>query len=416
MKIIEKKLDGLIPYANNPRQNDNAVQGVAESIRQFGFKNPIIIDKDNVIIAGHTRYKASRLLGLKTVPTITADDLTEAQIRAFRIVDNKTAEAATWDEILLTEELNAVKDDFDMDALGFGDLLKEIDPDSYEDEYEEELPEEPKSQYGEVYQLGRHRLMCGDSTKPEDYAALLEGAQVDLIVTDPPYNVDYEGKGGAKIQNDSMSNASFVAFLTDAFTAMKSALRPGGAFYVWHADSTRYEFLQGLDHAGLQTRQILVWVKSSITLGRQDYQWKHEPAIYGWKDGAAHHFSLDRSLPTVIEDQPNVAKMTKDEMKDYIKDLRARLDEGSTVLRVDKPSNSDLHPTMKPVRLIAQLIRNSSKRGDRILDIFGGSGTTLIAAEQLDRSCYMMELDPRYADVIIARWEKMTGQTAVKLN
>ena len=416
MKIIEKKLDDLIPYANNPRQNDNAVQGVAESIRQFGFKNPIIIDKDNVIVAGHTRYKASRLLGLETVPTITADDLSEAQVRAFRIADNRTAEAATWDEILLAEELNAVKDDFDMEALGFGDLLKEIDPDAYEDEYEEELPEEPKSQQGDVYQLGRHRLMCGDSTKPEDYAALLEGAQVDLIVTDPPYNVDYEGQGGAKIQNDSMSNASFVAFLTDAFTAMKSALRPGGAFYVWHADSTRYEFLQGLDHAGLQTRQILVWVKSSITLGRQDYQWKHDPAIYGWKDGAAHHFTLDRSLPTVIEDQPNVAKMTKDEMKDYIKDLRARIDEGSTVLRVDKPSNSDLHPTMKPVRLIAQLIRNSSKRGDRILDIFGGSGTTLIAAEQLDRSCYMMELDPRYADVIIARWEKMTGQTAVKLN
>ena len=416
MKIIEKKLDDLIPYANNPRQNDNAVQGVAESIRQFGFKNPIIIDKDNIIVAGHTRYKASRLLGLKTVPTIIADDLTEAQVRAFRIADNRTAEAATWDELLLAEELNAVKDDFDMEALGFGDLLKEIDPDAYEDEYEEELPEEPKSQYGDVYQLGRHRLMCGDSTKAEDYEALLEGTQVDLVVTEPPYNVDYEGQGGAKIQNDSMSNASFAAFLTDAFKAMKAALRPGGAFYIWHADSTRYEFLQGLDHAGLQTRQILVWVKSSITLGRQDYQWKHEPAIYGWKDGAAHHFTIDRSLPTVLEDQPNVAKMTKDEMKDYIKDLRARIDEGSTVLRVDKPSSSDLHPTMKPVRLIAQLIKNSSKRGDRILDIFGGSGTTLIAAEQLDRSCYMMELDPRYADVIVARWEKMTGQTAVKLN
>ena len=415
MNIIEKKLDDLIPYANNPRQNDNAVQGVAESIRQFGFKNPIIIDKDNVIVAGHTRYKASRLLGLKTVPTIIADDLTEVQVRAFRIADNRTAEAATWDEILLAEELNAVKDDFDMDALGFGDLLREMDPDTFEDEYEEELPEEPNSQYGEVYQLGRHRLMCGDSTKAEDYAALMDGAQADLIVTDPPYNVDYEGQDGAKIQNDHMSNAGFVKFLTDAFTAMKAALRPGGAFYVWHADSTRYEFLQGLDHAGLQTRQILVWVKSSITLGRQDYQWKHEPAIYGWKDGAAHHFTMDRSLPTVIEDAPNVAKMTKDEMKDYIKDLRARLDEGSTVLRVDKPSSSDLHPTMKPVRLIAQLIKNSSKRGESVLDIFDGSGTTLIAAEQLDRSCYMMELDPRYVDVIITRWEKMTGQTAVKL-
>ena len=257
--------------------------------------------------------------------------------------------------------------------------------------------------------------MAGDATKADDYTALMDGAQADLIVTDPPYNVDYEGQDGAKIQNDHMSNAGFVKFLTDAFTAMKAALRPGGAFYVWHADSTRYEFLQGLDHAGLQTRQILVWVKSSITLGRQDYQWKHEPAIYGWKDGAAHHFTMDRSLPTVIEDAPNVAKMTKDEMKDYIKDLRARLDEGSTVLRVDKPSSSDLHPTMKPVRLIAQLIKNSSKRGESVLDIFGGSGTTLIAAEQLDRSCYMMELDPRYVDVIITRWEKMTGQTAVKL-
>lgn len=417
MNIIEKKLDDLIPYANNPRQNDNAVQGVAESIRQFGFKNPIIIDKDNVIVAGHTRYKASRLLGLKTVPTIIADDLAESQVRAFRIADNRTAEAATWDEILLAEELNAVKDDFDMDALGFGDLLKEIDPDSYEDEYEEELPEEPKSQYGEVYQLGRHRLMCGDATKADDYAALLEGTQVDLIVTDPPYNVDYVGKtaDALTIDNDNMGEAAFISFLTESFAAMKAALKPGGAFYIWHADVHRYEFLAGLRNNSFEVRQALVWVKNAIVLGRQDYQWKHEPCLYGWKEGAAHHFTMDRSLPTVIEDAPNVAKMTKDEMKDYIKDLRARLDEGSTVLRVDKPSSSDLHPTMKPVRLIAQLVKNSSKRGDAVLDIFGGSGTTLIAAEQLDRSCYMMELDPRYVDVIITRWEKMTGQTAVKL-
>lgn len=415
INIKHQKVEALIPYENNPRNNENAVEAVAGSIREFGFKNPIIVDQNNVIVAGHTRLLAAKELGLKEVPTIIADDLTTEQINAYRLVDNKTNELAQWDIDMLERELSEI-DSIDMEEFGFDDFpdleLDKVIEDDFEDE---ELDhEEPISQSGEIYQLGSHRLMVGDSTNKEDVRALTDGAQMDLLVTDPPYNVDYNGgtEDAMTIENDNMGKEHFVEFLTAAFENAAEALRPGGGFYIWHAESTAGEFIKALEAAELEFRQRLIWVKSSLVLGRQDFQWKHEPCFYGWKEGAAHYFTADRTNTTVIEDAPNINAMNKDELKDYIKDLKDVIDEGSTILRADKPSSSRQHPTMKPVKLMAHHLAYSTRQGENVIDLFGGSGSTLMAAEQLGRNCYIMEFDPKYADVIITRWEEFTGQEA----
>lgn len=415
INIKHQKVEALIPYENNPRNNENAVEAVAGSIREFGFKNPIIVDQNNVIVAGHTRLLAAKELGLKEVPTIIADDLTTEQINAYRLVDNKTNELAQWDIDMLERELSEI-DSIDMEEFGFDDFpdleLDKVIEDDFEDE---ELDhEEPISQSGEIYQLGSHRLMVGDSTNKEDVRALTGGAQMDLLVTDPPYNVDYNGgtEDAMTIENDNMGKEHFVEFLTAAFENGAEALRPGGGFYIWHAESTAGEFIKALEAAELEFRQRLIWVKSSLVLGRQDFQWKHEPCFYGWKEGAAHYFTADRTNTTVIEDAPNINAMNKDELKEYIKDLKDVIDEGSTILRADKPSSSRQHPTMKPVKLMAHHLVYSTRQGENVIDLFGGSGSTLMAAEQLGRNCYIMEFDPKYADVIITRWEEFTGQEA----
>lgn len=415
INIKHQKVEALIPYENNPRNNENAVEAVAGSIREFGFKNPIIVDQNNVIVAGHTRLLAAKELGLKEVPTIIADDLTTEQINAYRLVDNKTNELAQWDIDMLERELSEI-DSIDMEEFGFDDFpdleLDKVIEDDFEDE---ELDhEEPISQPGEIYQLGSHRLMVGDSTNKEDVRALTGGAQMDLLVTDPPYNVDYNGgtEDAMTIENDNMGKEHFVEFLTAAFENAAEALRPGGGFYIWHAESTAGEFIKALEAAELEFRQRLIWVKSSLVLGRQDFQWKHEPCFYGWKEGAAHYFTADRTNTTVIEDAPNINAMNKDELKEYIKDLKDVIDEGSTILRADKPSSSRQHPTMKPVKLMAHHLAYSTRQGENVIDLFGGSGSTLMAAEQLGRNCYIMEFDPKYADVIITRWEEFTGQEA----
>lgn len=415
MNIAYKNVNDLIPYINNPRDNDAAVDAVASSIKNFGFKVPIVVDSDNEIIAGHTRLKAAQKLGLQEVPTIVAEDLTENQVRAFRLADNKVSELAEWDQELLDNELQDI-DGIDMAEFGF-DLLPDLEVEGVdEDDWDEELDDEPaRSKPGDIYQLGEHRVMCGDSTDPEDVKKLTDGKQVDLIVTDPPYNVAYVGKtaDALTIDNDEMDEGNFELFLTDAFTAMVEVLKPGGAFYIWHAESTAHQFIKALEAADLTFRQKLIWVKNTMVLGRQDYHWKHEPCFYGWKDGAAHYFTSDRTQVTVIEDKPNINTMNKDQLVQYAKDLQILLDGGSTILREDKPAASTFHPTMKPVKLIARNIVNSSKRGEIVLDIFGGSGSTLIASEQLKRTSYTMELDPKYVDVIIDRYEEFTGVEAV---
>lgn len=381
----------IIPYENNPRINDNAVDAVAASIKEFGFKVPIIVDKNNVIVAGHTRLKAAQKLGLEEVPVIVADDLSEEQVKAFRLADNKVSELADWDFQKLEEELAGLELDmsqfnFDMKELSAEfDKHKDIVEDDFNLEAELESIIEPVCQMGDVYQLGDHRLLCGDSTDKAEVERLLQGKCADLVVTDPPYNVDYEGqtKDKLKIENDKMSPADFKQFLIKAFTRLNEVLKEGGAFYIWLASREQVNFETALNEAGLKVRQQLIWNKSSMVLGRQDYQWKHEPCLYGWKDGASHNWYSDRSQTTVMD--------------------------------FAKPNRNGEHPTMKPLDLIGYQIKNSSTENEIVLDQFGGSGSTLIACEQLKRSCYTMELDPKYCDVIIKRWETMTGKKAIKI-
>lgn len=381
MQIVYKTIDELKPYKRNPRNNDGAVDAVAASIKEFGFKVPIVIDTDGEIIAGHTRLKAAQKLGLAEVPCIIADDLTPDQIKAFQLADNKTAELAEWDFEFLQLELDEIK--LDMSDFGFDTTPEPGEP--YEDNYKPEPPADPKTKPGELFKLGNHYLLCGDATSAASYARLTGGGLLDLILTDPPYNVDYEGKtkDKLKIENDKKDDASFFEFLSDAFENAAEALKPGGVWYIFHADSEGENFRRAAREKLGKVRQCLVWNKNTIVLGRQDYQWKHEPCLYGWKDGAAHYFVDDRTQATVINE--------------------------------DKPARSAEHPTMKPVKLLARLIRNSTRPGEKVLDPFGGSGSTLIACEQLGRICYTMELDPRYCDVIIDRWETLTGQKAVKI-
>lgn len=385
MDIINIALKDLKPYENNPRKNDDAVKYVAESIKEFGFKVPIVIDKNNVIVAGHTRYKAAKKLKMSEVPCIIADDLTDEQIKAFRLADNKVAEKAEWDFDLLNAELDDIID-LDMELFGFEDALQDDAEEAVEDEFEVELPAEPKSKLGDIYQLGNNRLMCGDSTVLEDIEKLMGGEQADMLLTDPPYNVNYEGKtkDKLKIKNDQMGNDNFRQFLTDAFSNADMVMKPGAVFYIWHADSEGYNFRGACFDAGWTVRQCLIWNKNSMVMGRQDYQWKHEPCLYGWKEGAGHLWASDRKQTTVIN--------------------------------FDKPTRNDMHPTMKPIPLFDYQIKNNTKGGDVVLDLFGGSGTTIMACEQNGRRGYSMEYDPRYVDVIVDRWEKFTGAKAVLLN
>lgn len=382
MNIIEKPINEVIPYEKNPRINDNAVPAVMKSIEEFGFKVPIVIDKKGTIVTGHTRLKAAKKLGMKTVPCIVADDLTPEQIKAFRLADNKVAEAAEWDMGLLTEELDGIVD-IDMSDFNFGDIT---DSPSSEDVVEDndeniEIPSEPKTRLGDLWTIGRHKLMCGDATSGDVLKRLVGGDKVDMYLTDPPYNVAYEGKTEDKltIQNDSMEDSVFYQFLVDSFVAADSVMNEGAAFYVWHADSEGYNFRGACRAVEWELRECLIWNKNTMVLGRQDYQWKHEPCLYGWKGGAAHNWYSDRKQTTVID--------------------------------MNKPNRNAEHPTMKPVQLFAYLMENSSKPGDIVLDSFCGSGTTLIACEQMGRVARVLEIDPKYCDVIVERYINLVGSS-----
>lgn len=431
MNIINLKINEIKPYEKNPRQNDQAVKAVAESIKQFGFQQPIVVDKNKVIIVGHTRHKAAKKLGLEEVPCVIADNLTEKQVKKYRLADNKVGELAEWDEELLWAELQDIGIGEGMEDFGFDEADFNIEDDDIEveeDFYEPELPKEPKAKRGDIYQLGEHRLMCGDCTDENAVDALMDGQEADLCITDPPYNVALgmnatpeemkkrrRRTDGLVITNDEMSDDQFYAFLCEFYTQMLRSLKPGGVFYIWHADSEGHNFRNALREAGGRSRQCLIWNKNALVLGRQDYHWKHEPCLYGWKEGAGHYFIDDRAQSTVWEDRIDVDKLTKEEMKALLKDIfEDRV--STTVMNESKPSDSKQHPTMKPIKLIGRQIKNSSKKGWCVIDFFGGSGSTLIAAEQLGRKCYMMELDEKYVDVIIDRWEQLTGQKAVKIN
>lgn len=386
MEITKVKASELIPYANNPRKNDKAVDAVIESIKQCGYITPIVCDEDMVVMAGHTRLRAIKKLYGKDreVDVIICAGLSEEQKKKYRLLDNKTNEFAEWDMEKLIEELEGLDfGDFDF-GFDLGDITE--DPEAVDDDFDEELPEEPVSKQGDIYQLGRHRLMCGDSTSVTDVEALTGGVKMDLLLTDPPYNVDYVGKtkDALKIQNDHMEDSNFREFLRDAFLTADTVMKEGACFYIWHADSEGYNFRGACRDVDWTVRQCIIWAKNTMVMGRQDYQWKHEPCLYGWKAGAGHLWASDRKQ--------------------------------TTILNFDRPTKSDLHPTMKPIPLFDYQIKNNTKGGDAVLDLFGGSGTTLMACEQNGRVAYLMELDPRYVDTIIKRWETFTGQKAVLLN
>lgn len=414
-EIIYLSLNEIKPYKNNPRINDDAVKMVAKSIEEFGFKNPLIVDSNKIIIAGHTRLKAAEKLGIEEIPVIIADDLTEDQANALRLVDNRTSELAEWDFEKLKQELDNInmsmhEFDFNYDELNIEDL-KPIEEDNFDlDEALQEI-QEPKSKLGDVYQLGEHFLMCGDSTKSEDVLKLMQGNKADLLLTDPPYNVAISNSEGLTIENDNMSKDEFKVFINSALKNASEFLKLGGAFYIWYGDSEDIAFRTACFNNDLTIKQCLIWVKNNFNLGRQDYQWKHEPCLYGWKEGAAHYFVDDRTQDTIIEDKINYQSMSKDQLKDYVKELlQDRC--STTIIREDKPLKNDEHPTMKPLKLMERLIKNSSKRNEIVLDLFGGSGSTLITCEELERICFMMEYDPIYCDVIIKRWETLTGKKA----
>lgn len=401
MNITYIPLKELIPYANNAKEHDAAqVKNLALSLDRYGWKQPVVVDRNNVIVAGHGRVlaaKKSKRWCDKPVPCIIADDLTDEQISEFRLVDNKSAESE-WDMEKLAEELSTL----DLSAFDFDFGLEDkLNAEVVEDDYDPNPPEIPKSKIGDIYQLGGHRLMCGDSTNLDDVERLCAGTKMDLLLTDPPYNVDYEGKAG-KIKNDHMANDKFRAFLVAAFCNAAAAMKPGAGFYIWHADSEGYNFRGACLDAGLRVRQCLIWVKNAAVLGRQDYHWKHEPCLYGeseaeeeigdetqpclygWAEGAKHYFFRNRKQTTILE--------------------------------FPKPTKSKEHPTMKPVRLFDYQMQCSTRLGDNVLDLFAGSGTAIIAAEQNGRHAYCMEFDPRYVDVIIDRWEQFTGEKAVRLD
>jgi len=378
IQVIYKPVSELRPYQHNPRKNDKAVDAVAKSIETFGFKNPIILDGENEIVCGHTRLKAAFKLSLTEVPCIYADDLTDEQIKGFRLADNKTAEIAEWDADMLHVELEDLH--IDMTQFGFEPVnLEEAEDDDFD--VDEAVQEEPFVRLGDVWTLGRHRLVCGDSTVPETVRLLMDGKRANLCVTDPPYNCSYEGGTGMTIINDKMSEADFFAFLQKAFTNIFDNLVDGGAFYAFHSDAEKVNFFNATVSTGFHYSTTCIWVKNSLVIGRMDYQMRHEPVLYAFKDTAKHKWYSNRKQTTVWE--------------------------------FDRPTKSKLHPTMKPIPLVCYPIRNSSAPNEIVLDVFGGSGSTLIACEQLERICFTMELDPKYATAIVLRYRELVKDDSV---
>lgn len=381
-------IDTLIPYARNSRtHSDVQVAQVAASIKEFGFLNPVIIAEDNTILAGHARVLAARKLGLSKVPCIKAESLTEAQKRAYIIADNKLSLNAGWDEDLLAVEISDLKGEaFDISLLGFddGELEKlfrnETEANVKEDDFDidAELEKPAMTREGDLWTIGRHRLLCGDTTIAENLDRLMKGEKANLTVTDPPYNVDYKGVAGT-IRNDNMGNEEFYAFLLAAFNRMHENMASDASIYVFHADTEGLNFRKAFDEAGFHLSGCCIWKKSRLMMGHSPYQWQHEPCLFGWLKGGKHRWYSDRKQTTIWE--------------------------------FDKPTRNELHPTMKPVALISYCILNSSMSNTLVLDPFLGSGTTMIACQQLDRSCYGLELDPKYCDVIVNRYIELVGNT-----
>ncbi|MGD0301724.1 MAG: DNA modification methylase [Bryobacteraceae bacterium] len=383
-------VDRLAPYARNPRRNDAAVDRMAASIQEFGFKIPVLARSSGEIVDGHLRLKAARKLGITEVPVILCDEWTEAQVKAFRLMVNRSVGWAEWDEELLGLELSELKDlDFDLDLTGFDSAELEryladvdIEPGLTDEDDAPEPPETPVSQPGDLWLLGKHRVLCGDATKAADVERLMAGQAADMVFSDLPYNCRYEGytKDRLTIQNDDMTPVEFDQFLRASFKSFRTIVKPGASLYICHSSAFQREFQNALEAAGFEVRCQIIWGKNTFAWGFGRYKFQHEPIFYCHVNGEKDSWYGDKSQSTLWTEK--------------------------------KPAANRLHPTMKPVELIERALRNSSKAGDIVVDLFGGSGSSLIACERRERSARLMELDPKYADVIVQRWEKYTGKAA----
>lgn len=382
MQLVD--INKLIPYVNNARtHNAQQINKLRSSLREFGFINPVIIDRDFNVIAGHGRIMAAKEEGINEVPCVFVDYLTEAQKKAYILADNRMAMDAGWDEELLKVEIEALQaEDFDLSLTGFdeSELAGFFDTadDAKDDDFDvdAELEKPPVTKSGDLWLLGNHRLLCGDSTKEESYTLLMNGKKANLVVTDPPYNVNYQGVAG-KIKNDNLENDKFYQFLFDAFSCMEKAMADDASIYVFHADTEGLNFRKAFADAGFYLSGTCIWKKQSLVLGRSPYQWQHEPCLFGWKKNGKHQWYSDRKQTTIWE--------------------------------FDKPKKNGDHPTMKPVPLLAYPIKNSSMSNCIVFDPFGGSGSTLIACEQTNRICHTIELDEKYCDVIVKRYIEQVG-------
>ena len=378
-------INTLIPYARNARtHSEEQVAQIAASIREFGFLSPIIVSEDGTILCGHGRFYASQKLGLKKVPCIKESHLTETQKRAYILADNKLSLNAGWDDEMLAVELTELQDEaFDLSLIGFdeselADLFADDEKKAKDDDYDLSVALEKAAfvEKGDIWTVGRHRLMCGDATSADDVAKLMDGKKANLIVTDPPYGVSFKSSDGLSIQNDSIKGDDFYNFLLSAFQNMATNLESGGSAYVFHADTEGLNFRKAFIDAGFHLAGVCIWVKNSLVLGRSDYQWQHEPVLFGWKKDGKHKWYADRKQ--------------------------------TTIWNYDKPKRNKNHPTSKPLDLLGYPICNSSQENAIVIDTFGGSGSTLMACEQTNRICYMMELDEKYASVILRRYVEDT--------
>ena len=423
MNFQKLNINDLHPADYNPRKDlkpaDSEYQKIKRSLEKFGYVDPVIVNADMTVIGGHQRIKVLKDLGYEEIDCVVLD-IDKDQEKALNVALNKIS--GEWDMGKLKdliEELDAGA--FDVELTGFdfaeveailgGTHESEVNEDNFDADAAADDIKQPVTKKGDIWQLGNHRLICGDSTDAATIARLMDGKQARLIITDPPYNVNYEGGTGLKIKNDNMGDSAFFEFLLNSHKRMFESAEPGCPIYVFHADTEGLNFRRAYIEAGFKLSECLIWVKNALVLGHQDWHWRHEPILYGWKEGAAHHWYGERNKDTVLENDTNVMSdggfninnLKKDEMAELLKTL-LKDQNNTTIIREDKPSRNDVHPTMKPLPLIGRLMKNSSAPGDIVLDSFGGSGSTLMVAEQLGRTCYTSEFDEIYCDVIIKMW------------
>ena len=429
LAVIYEDINLLKPYKHNAKiHTEEQVGQIKKSIKEFGFNDPIAVDEDNTIIEGHGRLLAAKELGMKEVPVIFLYGLTDQQKKAYILAHNQLTMNTGFDMDVLADEISRITafnmEDFGFDMSALGE--EEKNPEDVTEDEPPEPPAKPKSKPGEIYKLGEHRLMCGDSTKAEDVQRLMDGMKADLVVTDPPYGVSYNDKNEflnkidkgnhiqKAIENDHRTPEQMYEFWKKCFEILIENTKDKMAYYIFGPQGgDLLLLLRAIVDSGFMLKHTLIWVKNNHVLGRCDYNYKHEPICYGWKPNGTHSFYADFDT-SVFEDKIDVDKMKKEELLSLVKQMlsdKVPVD----VIHENKPLVSGLHPTMKPVKLIARLINNSSRAGDIVVDAFGGSGTTLIACEQMGRKCFMMEYDPKYVDVIIERWEKLTGKKAQKI-